>query len=127
MTSLPDDQVLQLRAIKSERCAASDRNTCARSSESASPSLPSLWQVCWANIGKRFGEEVSQRHVQSQSNPLQDVNRRILLPSLHASQVGPIDAGIVSQSLLRDAFLHAKPPYISSDKNPPAHGEDDFD
>jgi len=35
MTSLPDDQVLQLRAIKSERCAASDRNTCARSSESA--------------------------------------------------------------------------------------------
>ncbi|ALC14080.1 hypothetical protein LH20_19140 [Sphingopyxis sp. 113P3] len=36
MTSLPDDQVLQLRAIKSERCAASDRNTCARSSESAS-------------------------------------------------------------------------------------------
>lgn len=35
MTSSHNDQVLHLRAIKSERCAASDRNTCARSSESA--------------------------------------------------------------------------------------------
>ena len=35
MTTAPNDQVLRLRAIRSERCAASDRNTCARSSESA--------------------------------------------------------------------------------------------
>ncbi|WP_244970582.1 integrase core domain-containing protein, partial [Novosphingobium aerophilum] len=34
-----DDQVLHLRAIKSEHCAASDRNTCARSSESANETL----------------------------------------------------------------------------------------
>jgi len=35
-----NDQVLYLRAIKSERCAASDRNTCARSSESACSRAP---------------------------------------------------------------------------------------
>ncbi|MGY4230140.1 hypothetical protein ACVMIH_007501 [Bradyrhizobium sp. USDA 4503] len=32
-----NDRVLHLRAIRSERCAASDWNTCARSSESADP------------------------------------------------------------------------------------------
>ena len=35
MTSTTNDQALQLRAIRSERCAASNRNACARSSESA--------------------------------------------------------------------------------------------
>src|SRR5690606_23988446 len=49
MTSLPDDQVLQLRAIKSERCAASDRNTCARSSESAPPSPSASRRLCANN------------------------------------------------------------------------------
>jgi hypothetical protein len=35
VTSTTNDQPLQLRAIRSERCAASDWNACARSSESA--------------------------------------------------------------------------------------------
>jgi len=51
MTSSPNDQMIHLRAIRSERRAASDRNTCARSSESATSIV----------IGDHFSQFVSEQ------------------------------------------------------------------
>lgn len=57
---LPNDQVLHLRAIKSERCAASDRNTCAPSSESALALYSTLAQG-HGNITITGGDSATER------------------------------------------------------------------
>ena len=92
MTSTTNDQALQLRAVRSERCAASNRNACARWSESAEealtafeagewgrryPAIGQSWRRAWAEVIPFFAFPDEVRRIVYTTNAIEALNAQL--------------------------------------------------
>lgn len=83
-----------------------------------------------AALGQRLGprgaacgtdEEVAQFGAQAFGQPIHDIDAGVPKFTLDQAEIGPVDAGIDGQMLLRHATLCTQPPQIPSQKRPPVH------
>lgn len=66
-------------------------------------------------------EQLANMHGERGGELIQRVDGRVFFPAFHTADIGPINAAIKCQPLLRDCPFDAQPSHVQSDKLATAH------